>query len=126
MQTIDDEACRRVNVVMDLVGQRWSSGILLALGRGATRFSQVVALVDGLSDRMLAKRLKDLQHAGLVTRTVVPSTPVQVRYELTERGLSLLVAMQPLMRWTHADALPARDDAGTEPGAVVAERRSAG
>jgi len=109
MESIDDEACRRVNVVMDLVGQRWSSGILLALGRGATRFSQVVALVDGLSDRMLAKRLKDLQHAGLVTRTVVPTTPVQVRYELTERGLSLLVAMQPLMRWTHADALPARD-----------------
>ena len=105
MELIDDDACRRVNGVMELVGQRWASGILLALGRGATRFTQIIAVVDGLSDRMLAKRLKELQHAGLVERTIVPTTPVPVRYTRTGRGRSLLVAMQPLMRWTHADEL---------------------
>jgi DNA-binding HxlR family transcriptional regulator len=104
-ETIDDELCRRINPVMELVGQRWASSILLALGRGATRFTQITAAVDGLSDRMLAKRLKELQHADLVERTIVPTTPVQVRYTLTDRGRSLLVAMQPLMRWTHAESL---------------------
>lgn len=106
---IDDDACRRVNGVMELMGQRWASGILLALGRGATRFTQIIAVVDGLSDRMLAKRLKELQRAGLVERTIVPTTPVQVRYALTERGRSLLEAMQPLIRWTHADELARAD-----------------
>ena len=64
---------------MELIGQRWNSGILLALGRGATRFTEILASVEGISDRMLSKRLRELQIAGLVERSIIPSTPVQVR-----------------------------------------------
>ncbi|BDI23133.1 helix-turn-helix domain-containing protein [Herbiconiux sp. L3-i23] len=99
-ETIDDELCRRLIGSVELVGQRWSSGILLALGRGATRFSEIIASVDGLSDRMLAQRLKELTARGLVVRSITPSTPVQVRYHLTDRGRELLSSLQPLAAWS--------------------------
>lgn len=98
-ETIDDDECRRATGVVELVGRRWSSAILLALARGAGRFGEVLALVDGLSDRMLAVRLKELEHAGLVDRTVEPTTPVTVRYTLTARGRDLMAALQPLVRY---------------------------
>lgn len=98
-ETIDDEECRRASGVVELVGRRWSSGILFALARGADRFGEVLALVVGLSDRMLAVRLKELERAGLVDRIVEPTTPVTVRYRLTARGRELMAAMQPLVRY---------------------------
>jgi DNA-binding HxlR family transcriptional regulator len=98
---IDDDACRRFLSSIELVGKRWSSGIMLALFRGATRFSEVLAIVDGLSDRLLAQRLKELEASGLVERSVIPSTPVQVRYSLTERGEDLMRSLQPLAQWGH-------------------------
>lgn len=96
---IDDALCRSFLASVELVGKRWSSGILLALARGATRFSEVLAVVDGLSDRLLAQRLKELEASGLLERTVIPTTPVQVRYALTERGEDLLRSLQPLVHW---------------------------
>jgi DNA-binding HxlR family transcriptional regulator len=99
IQHIDDEACRRFQSSVELVGKRWSSGILLAIARGATRFSDIVASVPGLSDRLLSQRLKELEAARLLEREVVASTPVQVRYRLTPRGADLLESLQPLVIW---------------------------
>ncbi|MBT0995263.1 helix-turn-helix transcriptional regulator [Cellulomonas sp. DKR-3] len=96
---IDDDECRRASRVLELVGRRWSSSILFAIARGARRFGQVLASVAGLSDRMLAVRLKELERAELVVRLVEPTTPVSVRYELTPRGRELVEAMQPLVRY---------------------------
>lgn len=73
---------------------------MLAIARGASRFSEIIAVVDGLSDRLLAQRIKELEAAGLVTRTVISSTPVQIRYTLTERGTDLIASLQPLVAWT--------------------------
>jgi DNA-binding HxlR family transcriptional regulator len=98
-ETVDDEQCRRATSIVELVGRRWSSGIMLALSRGATRFSEVVATVDGLSDRMASVRLKELEHAGLIDRTVEPTTPVTVRYRLSPRGRDLLASLQPLQQY---------------------------
>ncbi|RIX28871.1 transcriptional regulator [Amnibacterium setariae] len=72
---------------------------MLALSRGATRFSEIVATVDGLSDRMLAVRLKELEHGGLIDRIVEPTTPVTVRYRLSARGRDLLASLQPLQAY---------------------------
>ncbi|SEQ41705.1 winged helix-turn-helix transcriptional regulator [Microlunatus flavus] len=96
---IDDEACRAFQDVVELIGRRWNGAILLALARGHSRFGDIRAQVDGLSDRLLSQRLKQLDDAGLVRRTVVPTTPVQVLYELTDRGLRLITALQPLVRY---------------------------
>ena len=98
-ETVDDAQCRRATSIVELVGKRWSSGVLLALSRGANRFSEVVAIVDGLSDRMLAVRLKELEHAGLIDRLVEPTIPVTVRYRLSARGRDLLASLQPLQQY---------------------------
>ncbi len=60
------------------------------------RFTEIAASVTGISARMLTVRLKQLQDAGLVERTVVPTTPVSVRYRLSPRGADLVVALQPI------------------------------
>jgi DNA-binding HxlR family transcriptional regulator len=98
-EQIDDDECRRATSIVELIGRRWSSAIMLAVARGATRFTEIVASVAGLSDRMLALRLKELEHAGLIDRIVEPTTPVTVRYALTPRGRDLLTALQPLVRY---------------------------
>jgi DNA-binding HxlR family transcriptional regulator len=96
---LNEEECRGFQKAVELVGRRWTGAILLALSRGAGRFGEILALVDGLSDRLLSQRLKELEAEGLVVRTVVPTTPVQVRYELSGRGRELMIALQPLVNW---------------------------
>ena len=96
---IVDEACRGFQSAIEIVGRRWTAAVLRALALGAVRFGDIRWRVDGISDRLLALRLKELEAAGLVTRTVVPTTPVQVRYGLTKRGHDLTVALQPLVDW---------------------------
>ena len=98
-ETVDDEQCRQATSIVELVGRKWSSGILLAMSRGATRFREIVVTVEGLSDRMLAVRLKELEHAGLIDRVVEPTVPVMVRYRLSSRGSDLLASLQPLQEY---------------------------
>jgi DNA-binding HxlR family transcriptional regulator len=99
LHRINDDECRRFSSSIELIGKRWSSGIMLAIERGAERFSEILVSVEGLSDRLLAQRLKELETAGMVEREVIPTTPVQVRYHLSERGSDLLASLQPLVGW---------------------------
>jgi DNA-binding HxlR family transcriptional regulator len=107
-EQIDDDECRRATSTVELIGRRWTSAVMLAVARGASRFSEILGSVTGLSDRMLALRLKELEHTGLMDRVVEPTTPVTVRYVLTARGRELLAALQPLVqygqRWEGAES----------------------
>jgi DNA-binding HxlR family transcriptional regulator len=100
--------CRQVQSVLDTVGRRWSGAIMVAASRGARRFTEFRRAIPGISDRMLSQRLRELENLGLLSRTVVPTTPVQILYEPTTRGLELLQHMQPLFQWgeKHLPALP--------------------
>jgi DNA-binding HxlR family transcriptional regulator len=98
-EQIDDHQCHLFQVSLELIGRRWSSAILLAMARGACRFSEIRACVPGLSDRMLAQRLRELETAGLVRRQVTPTMPVQVTYQLSSSGAELMASLQPLVRW---------------------------
>jgi DNA-binding HxlR family transcriptional regulator len=108
-QHIDDAACRSFTASVELIGKRWSSGILLAIAQGATRFSEITATVSGLSDRLLAQRARELERDGLIERQVIATTPVQVRYVITERGSDLLESLQPLVGWGQKWGAPAAD-----------------
>lgn len=108
---IDDEECQRLAAVMEIVGKRWSSGILLALGMGAERYTEIERRVQGLSGRMLTVRLRELEDAGLVERTVEPTTPVSVRYHLSERGMELLRSLQPMAQYVRRWEPPADETA---------------
>ncbi|MFY1578176.1 winged helix-turn-helix transcriptional regulator [Verrucosispora sp. WMMD703] len=98
---IPEPACRGFQDALELVGRRWTGAILLAAVRGARRFGEYRAAVAGISDRLLAARLKELEADGLIERSVIPSTPVQIRYTPTEQGRQLMAALQPLITWSH-------------------------
>jgi len=96
---IDAEACRLFAEAAELAGKKWSAAIMLALARGVTRFTDIGAAVEGVSDRLLTARLRELEAHGLVLREVVPSVPVRVRYMLTQSGHELITILNPLVHW---------------------------
>jgi DNA-binding HxlR family transcriptional regulator len=68
------------------------------------RYRQIFKLVEGISQRMLTLTLKSLERDGLVTRTVYPTNPPRVDYELTERGKTLIVPLHLLWTWAQANS----------------------
>lgn len=102
-QYIDDEKCRGFQDAVELVGKKWTAGILLAGVRGARRFVEYRARVPGISDRLLAQRLKELEDEELIERVVVPTTPVLVTYRPTSRAHGLMRALHPLVVWSQED-----------------------
>ena len=101
--------CPVYHRAIELIGRRWTGAILRALLGGERRFSDVRATIPGLSDRLLSERLKELEAARIVTRVVVPDTPVRVEYRLTEKGRALSAVVAAISEWA---ATWAGDDCG--------------
>lgn len=101
--------CVRFHQAVELIGRRWSGAILHVLLQGPARFSVIGGALPEMTDRMLSERLRELEAAGLVARTVVPSVPVRVEYALTEQGRDLAPALDELAAWAHR-WLPAPSD----------------
>ncbi|MGH2561167.1 MAG: winged helix-turn-helix transcriptional regulator [Thermomicrobiales bacterium] len=99
--------CPVYHHAIELIGRRWTGAILRALLSGETRFSEVTATVPGLSDRLLSERLKELEAEGIVTRTVIPDTPVRIAYHLTEKGQALSQVMEAIALWAEEWVEPA-------------------
>jgi DNA-binding HxlR family transcriptional regulator len=91
--------CPKFHSTVELIGRRWNGAILLAIIRGADRYKDVLDAVPGLSERLLAQRLKELEQARIIERNVIPSTPVRITYHLTPRGIELAEAIEPLLAW---------------------------
>jgi DNA-binding HxlR family transcriptional regulator len=66
---------------------------------GSKRYSDYYRMIEGISERLLAARLKELTNYDLLERAVTPTTPVQVTYTLSVRGRELLVSLAPLIKW---------------------------
>ncbi|WP_104432294.1 winged helix-turn-helix transcriptional regulator [Kineococcus xinjiangensis] len=98
--------------VMATVGDKWAGLVVNALADGPRRHGELRTRIAGASQKMLTQTLRALERDGLVTRTVTPSVPVRVDYELTALGRSLLPVLQALKAWseTHIeDVLTARE-----------------
>jgi DNA-binding HxlR family transcriptional regulator len=106
---INDDECRTFQVAAELAGRKWNAAIILAGARGARRFSEYRSLVSGISDRLLAARLRELEEEGLMKRDVQPTTPVSISYEPTESGRELITLLHPLMQWSRVRPGEARD-----------------
>jgi DNA-binding HxlR family transcriptional regulator len=78
-----------VREAASLLERRWQLSIIYAALTGALRFNEFAEAVGGISPRMLSERLRDLESAGLVERTVLPTSPPTVEYRLTRRGKRL-------------------------------------
>ncbi|HWL40762.1 MAG TPA: helix-turn-helix domain-containing protein [Gemmatimonadaceae bacterium] len=91
--------CSRFHRAVELIGGRWTGAIIRTLLHGRTRYATIKAAIPDITDRMLSERLRSLETEGLVTRTVLPESPVRVEYELTEKGSSLQKALDELGAW---------------------------
>ena len=93
------ENCQAVSEVLSRVGDKWTVLVVKILGGGPMRFNELKRTVDGISQRMLTLTLRALERDGLVTRTVFPSVPPRVEYELTTLGRSLIQPVSALAAW---------------------------
>ncbi len=100
--SVQPEECRAVGAVLSLVGDKWSVMIIVALGSGTMRFTEMKRYIGGISQRMLTLTLRGLERDGLVTRTQFETIPPRVDYELTALGCSLRQVVEPLGAWAHA------------------------
>src|SRR5690349_15267919 len=91
--------CPRFHHAVELIGRRWSGAILNAMLPGPQCFNELLAVVPGLSDRLLTERLRELEEEGLVLRNVIPGPPVRVSYEVTEAGKDLEPVIRALGKW---------------------------
>jgi len=93
------EDCRAVSEILSRVGDKWTVLVVEYLGRGSMRFTELKRAVGGISQKMLTTTLRGLERDGFVTRTVFPTIPPRVDYELTELGRELLTPVRALGEW---------------------------
>jgi DNA-binding HxlR family transcriptional regulator len=91
--------CRGVASVLARVGDKWSVFVIMMLGDGPKRFNELKRMIKGISQRMLTLTLRGLERDGLVTRTVFPTIPPRVDYELTDLGRGLQQPVNALGQW---------------------------
>lgn len=89
-----------VRDVIDNIGGKWNTLMILALADGPMRFSALRRLIPDISQRMLTQTLRDLQRDGYIGRQVFPTQPPSVEYSLTPLGQSFLVLVKGLVDWS--------------------------
>lgn len=93
------EDCRAVSDILQRIGDKWTVLVVGKLGNGALRFNELRLAVGGISQKMLTTTLRGLERDGFVTRTVYPTIPPRVDYELTDLGYELLEPVNQLGEW---------------------------
>jgi DNA-binding HxlR family transcriptional regulator len=93
--------CRAAASIVARVGDKWSMFVIMLLGAGPRRFNEIKRMVGGISQRMLTLTLRGLERDGLVTRTVFPTIPPRVDYELTDLGRGLWQPVKALGKWVN-------------------------
>lgn len=92
-------ACLKVSQVIGRIGDKWTVMVIILLHERGHRFNELKRGIDGISQRMLTLTLRNMERDGLVTRTVTPSIPPRVDYELTDIGESLAEPVKILGDW---------------------------
>jgi DNA-binding HxlR family transcriptional regulator len=93
------QICPRYEHAIHLLGKRWTGLLLYSLLNGPQRFCELTATVEGLSDRVLSDRLRELEEEGVVERVVYPLIPVRVEYQLTEKGQAFGPVIEAIHTW---------------------------
>jgi len=102
--------CSQVSEVLGRVGEKWTMQVVIALRDQPYRFNEIKRHVRGISQQMLARTLKTLERDGMVKRTVGPTAPPQVEYELTALGRSLSAPVRQLAQWARAHLAAIHDN----------------
>jgi DNA-binding HxlR family transcriptional regulator len=91
--------CRAVADILARIGDKWTVFVVRSLADGPRRFTEIKRLINGISQRMLTLTLRGLERDGFVTRTVTPTIPPRVDYELTKLGRTLIGPLQAIGEW---------------------------
>jgi DNA-binding HxlR family transcriptional regulator len=91
--------CPRYHEAIELIGRRWNGAILRVLLTGCHRFQEIQKAIPGLSDRLLAERLRELESAEVVLRQVIPGPPIRAEYRLSPRGRDLEPVITSVAAW---------------------------
>lgn len=104
-----DQVCG-MSVAIDVVGGKWKLHLMWVLAEGPQRFGRIRRILDGVSEKVLAENLRQLEAAGVVHRELYAEVPPRVEYSLTPMGWELNEALAPLEVWgdKHRDAVTAR------------------
>ncbi len=99
----DEQECksklRSVGDALYVIGGKWKMRIVIALMHGNSRFNELQRTIEGISSKVLASELKELELNGLIKRHVHAETPVVIEYELTEYALSVKPVLEVLSEW---------------------------
>lgn len=98
---VDTQVCSVFHRAIELIGRRWSGAIISVMFKGADRFCELREAIPGISDRLLTERLRELEDAGIVARTVSDARPPLVTYQLTEKGRALAPVLDAITAWAH-------------------------
>jgi DNA-binding HxlR family transcriptional regulator len=99
MKDPSSPTCRTISTLLSRIGDKWTVLVVQTLGGGSKRFNELRREIPSVSQRMLTLTLRNLERDGLVSRTVTPSIPPRVDYELTELGQSLQKPICGLATW---------------------------
>ena len=99
MKDIHNPVCQTISSLLQRIGDKWSVLVVSTLGAGPRRFNELRREIPSVSQRMLTLTLRNLERDGLVKRTVTPSIPPRVDYELTPLGRSLEGPIGQLQQW---------------------------
>ena len=97
------EDCGAISQILSRIGDKWTVLVVSMLGDGPMRFNEIRREIGGISQRMLTLTLRGLERDGLVTRTVFPTVPPRVDYELTKLGRTLLGPINDIAMWARAN-----------------------
>ena len=115
------DLCVRFHQAVELIGRRWSGAVIQLLMQRRLRYAELRAAIPDISDRMLSERLRELEAAGIVVRTVLPDPPVRVEYDLTEKGRALKPSLNAIGEWAErwVSAGPGATPAASRPSAAT-------
>jgi DNA-binding HxlR family transcriptional regulator len=99
MRDPSNPVCRTISTLLSRIGDKWTVLVVQTLADGSKRFNELRREIPSVSQRMLTLTLRNLERDGLVKRTVTPSIPPRVDYELTELGQSLQKPICGLATW---------------------------
>jgi DNA-binding HxlR family transcriptional regulator len=95
----ETEPCKAVGEILARIGDKWTVLVVMLLGPGPRRFNELRREIGGISQKMLSATLRGLERDGFVTRTVYPTVPPRVDYELTDLGREMMRPVKALGEW---------------------------
>ena len=99
MKDANNPVCRTISHLLQRIGDKWTVLVVTTLSGGSRRFNELRREIPSVSQRMLTLTLRNLERDGLVSRTVTPSIPPRVDYELTALGHSLVEPLRGIEQW---------------------------